>query len=139
VYFEFINFIHQKAVDPSIFKIVESIDDDIYNLSACLSKLELFYNLRNQGGVYIQRYITTEIEYIFGVCRSLFDLFQKTAKNYWNSITLVNQSIVKKELADSFADMSLKDDFIRPRKNYRRNMVFQGYGPNFTRKKLIFS
>jgi hypothetical protein len=46
---------------------------------------------------------TTEVEYIVLVCRSMFDLFQEILVKLWKRIQLLDGSIKKKPLKDSFA------------------------------------
>jgi len=50
--------------------------------------------------------VASEIEYIFVVCRSIFDLLQEIAVKLWAKITLTDASIQKKPLKDSFNKMT---------------------------------
>lgn len=75
------------------------------NLTAVLSKVQLLHSSREAVGNGIKRMITTEIEYLFSVCRSVFDLLQEVISRLWASIKLTDASINKKPLKSSFNDM----------------------------------
>jgi len=107
-YLEFLNFMFQRVTGIFKFSIVYDIINDILNLSISLSKIEIFHQLRKKQLAI--RFVATEIEYIFIVCRSLYDLLQVVVKNIWQSIELLDKKIRKNELKDSFARMALKDN-----------------------------
>ncbi|MBU4467300.1 MAG: hypothetical protein KKC39_00955 [Candidatus Omnitrophica bacterium] len=113
VFFDFLNFMYQKGTRSDVYPILQAIKDDMHNLSSCFVKLELFHRLKEEQQVDISRFAVTEIEYIFSVCRSLFDLFQIITKKYWNGIKLFEYKYPKRELKDSFGDMALKGEEIR--------------------------
>jgi hypothetical protein len=108
-FLEVLDFVYQRAVNFDVFAFMGNIENDVYNLAASLSKLELCYR-SNEETVSRQRYITTEIEYIAYACRSLYDNFQRLVKNHWDSTRLLDGSITKRELKDSFAAMALNDE-----------------------------
>lgn len=116
VFFEFLNYLYQRGTREDTYPILKDITNDMYNLSACLQKLELFHRLEKEQEMDVRRFVTTEIEYVFGVCRSLFDLFQLVAKKYWDGIVLFNTNHRKRELKDSFGDMVLKGGVARSSK-----------------------
>lgn len=110
VFFEFLNFMYQRGTREDVYPILQAITSDMHNLSACLAKLELFHRLKNEQQLDIHRFVVIEIEYIFGVCRSLFDLFQLIAKKYWDGIQLFEYNHRKRELKNSFRNMVLKGE-----------------------------
>ena len=113
VYFDFMNFMYQRGTREDVYPILGCIRNDVYNLAACFQKIELFHKLKHEQNIEINRFVITEIEYIFSVCRSLFDLFQFIAKKYWAGIKLFDSTIKKRDLNDSFAGMALKGEEIR--------------------------
>jgi hypothetical protein len=50
------------------------------------------------------------LEYIFIVCRSIFDLLQEIIAKLWDKIELVDKSINKRQLKKSFREMIMKDN-----------------------------
>lgn len=113
IYFDFLNFMYQRCTREDVFPMLEAITNDMHNLAACFQKIELFHKLKYERDIEVNRFIVTEIEYIFSVCRSLFDLFQFIAKKYWDGIVLIDSTIKKRSLKDSFAEMALKGEAIR--------------------------
>jgi hypothetical protein len=116
VFFPFMNFMYQKASIPllkPIFFKLNCVRSDLHNLSTSLKKLEVFHQIRSDKSLYVTHFATTEIEYIFIVCRSLFDLFQGIAKLLWSNINLVDTTIEKKELLDTFSKMVLRDNKVK--------------------------
>lgn len=111
IYMDFLNFIAQCACWPETIKFINSIEDDIHNLGASLGKLELFYHSsKTNPKSDFTRFVSTEIEYIFGVCRSLFDLLQEIIATLWHRIELDDKSIKKRHLPESFREMVLRNE-----------------------------
>jgi hypothetical protein len=54
--------------------------------------------------------VTTEVEYFFSVCRSVFHLLQEIIARLWANIKLNDASIKKKSLKFSFNDMVTFED-----------------------------
>ena len=103
LYLPSIDFTGRIACYSEVQKAVGGIRDDIFNLSASLAKLELLQGAKEQIPHGLSRMATTEVEYIVLVCRSLFDLFQEILVKLWNRVRLLDGSIQKKPLKDSFA------------------------------------
>ena len=90
----FLNFMTQRACWTEAMPFVYGILNDIHNLGASLGKLDLFHRSFGDKNLDVTRFASTEIEYIFGVCRSLFDLLQETIATLWqNKIRLLDKSI----------------------------------------------
>lgn len=105
LYFHFLDFVAQRAAFPEVLHGFSGITDDVLNLIAVLSKIQLLHSSRDVVGDGIKRMITTEIEYLFSVCRSVFDLLQEIISRLWASIRLTDTSVNKKPLKPSFNDM----------------------------------
>jgi hypothetical protein len=108
--FVFLEFIHQRALWPDVGRLAGGIYADVYNLAASLAKVELLFNHSRSAGTDASRMVITEIEYIFLVCRSLFDLLQETMVCIWNRVQLHDESIKKRQLPTSFRKMVLSDN-----------------------------
>ncbi len=116
VYLEFLNFMAQRACWLDALKPISGIQSDIHNLAASLAKIELFHKVSSTKGTEVARFVSTEIEYIFGVCRSLFDLLQETIGSIWERIKVVDTTITKKNLPSSFRRMVI---------NHRERMTIE--------------
>lgn len=104
----FFNLILKRALWKDVYGYTFDILDDIYNLSASVEKIDLFHNLWiNKTETIQSRFISTELEFIFVTCRSLYDLLQKVAKAICGRISYTDGSRPKK-LPESFADMTLR-------------------------------
>jgi hypothetical protein len=103
LYLSSVDFIGRIACYAELQKAVGGIQDDIFNLSASLAKLELLQASEEQIPHGLSRMATTEVEYIVLVCRSLFDLFQEVLVKLWRRVQLLDSSIQKKPLKNSFA------------------------------------
>lgn len=103
LYLRSADFIGRIACYSELQKAVGGIRDDIFNLSASLAKLDLLQRSKEQIPHGLSRMAMTEVEYIVFVCRSLFDLFQEVMVKLWNRVQLLDGSIHKKPLKDSFA------------------------------------
>ena len=101
----FFEFLAQRANYLDIQRAFSGITDDIFNLSGSLAKLALLERSRVAVPHGLSRMAAGEVEYILVVLRSLLDLFQEAMMKLWNRIALLEVSVVKHKLKDSFADM----------------------------------
>jgi len=109
----FSNFMLKRAYYNDVVIFVRGITEDFQNLGASIDKLNLFYSLSTKDGPSIStRYISTELEYIFKVCRSLFDLLQEIIYRIWKRLKYHDKSKKTKLLKQSFAKMILHNDNI---------------------------
>lgn len=108
IFFPFVHFYTQHASWPNLMGILERIEDDIQNLAMCMSKIALFQYLSQSSSFETRRFVVSEIEYIFSVCRSLYDLLQDIARNSWDIVQLEDGS--KNSLPSSFASIALSGD-----------------------------
>ena len=106
IYLHFLDFLAQKASFQSIAKPLRGLDDDFFNLSASVAKIDLLYEKRDEIKQGISRMVATEIEYIFSVCRSIFDLLQEIISKLWQTIRLVDDSAKKESIPETFSKMT---------------------------------
>lgn len=114
VYIEFLNFMTQRSCWADVMRAIDGIRNDIHNLGASLGKFELFYHASRNRRIEVTRFVSTELEYIFSVCRSLFDLLQEVIATLWQRIKLKDETIKKKQLPKSFRRMVIKDENLVP-------------------------
>jgi hypothetical protein len=107
IHLHFLDLFAQRASFANVQKPMQGLMDDLLNLSASLAKLDLLFESKERVGTGISRMAATEIEYIFSVCRSIFDLLQEMISKLWDTVSLFDTSVKKKRLKESFADMVL--------------------------------
>jgi hypothetical protein len=103
----FLDFIAQRASFPELQKPILGLRDDVFNLSAALAKISHLHTARAIVGTGVSRMIVTEVEYLFSVCRSIFDLLQEIASALWETVRLHDSSVKKKPLKETFSKMVL--------------------------------
>jgi len=113
VYLNFLNFIAQHACWPSARKPLDGLMQDFFNLAACLKKFEILFDYSGTLKTDTSRLVITEIEYIFGLCRSIFDLLQEMIAAQWQAVKLLDASAKKRQLRKKFSDMIIINDRIR--------------------------
>lgn len=110
IYLHFLDFIAQRASFPKLRKLILGLQDDVFNLSASLAKISHLHVTRDVVGTGVSRMVVTEIEYLFSVCRSIFDLLQEIATALWETIELYDTSVEKRPLKEKFSKMVLFKD-----------------------------
>lgn len=105
--YPFIDLLIKKAYLPGIERQVNAVVNDIHNLSASIRKIEIYFLIYryDKDVTATNRFVLTELEYIFSTCRSLFDIFQKVARKLWDNLTLDTK---KGGFPESFADVVYK-------------------------------
>jgi len=94
----FFNVMLKKANFKEKSKFIIYILDDIQNLSASIEKINLFYTMRDKiNSVILSKYISTELEYIFKVSRSIYDLLQELITVIWNKFEYIDKIQEKKQ------------------------------------------
>jgi hypothetical protein len=101
----FFDFLAQRANYLEMQRAFHGVQDDIFNLSGSLAKLDILQQSHDAVPHGLSRMATGEIEYFMVVLRSLFDLYQEALMKLWDHVTLVDASITKHKLKKSFADM----------------------------------
>jgi len=105
--FHFLDLIAQRACFSEIGKPFIGLQDDIYNLSASLAKIRWLYETKATIGSGVSRMAATEIEYIFSICRSIFDLLQEIVFKLWERVTPRQPTKAKKTLKTTYSDTLL--------------------------------
>jgi len=113
IYLSFFDFMCKRSYWQLIVPYIEGIYVDIQNLSACLAKVDLFYKEWKKTHFDARRFIITEIEYLFFVCRSLFDLLQECNSKMWKRFKFYDSNYGKKTLPSSFRAMILENNRLR--------------------------
>lgn len=103
IYFHFLDFIAQRASFSAVQKPILGLRDDIFNLSASIAKIAHLHATRDALKTGVSRMVITEVEYIFAVCKSIFDLLQEIICALWESVQLLDSSVQKKPLKETFA------------------------------------
>lgn len=96
LYLHFIDFIAQHASFPEVIKPLNGLKDDIYNLCAVMAKLDYLKRGGADVGHGINRMVVTEIEYLFSICRSVFDLLHEVSCCMWQTVKFQDGVIRKK-------------------------------------------
>jgi hypothetical protein len=105
--FHFLDFIAQRANFPEAQKAISGLHDDIFNLSASLAKVTHLHKTRESLSKGESRMIATEVEYLFATCKSMFDLLQELIYAIWNTVKLLDETVQKKPLKETFSKILL--------------------------------
>lgn len=108
IYIGFIDLIMKRAYFKELVHFENGILEDINNLSASVVKINTFHDMwRKDKNIISRRFITTELEYIFKVCRSLFDLLQEIIMKIWARFQYIDTALEVKKLPPRFSKMVL--------------------------------
>lgn len=110
-YFSFVNFIYKHVELKHTRSFISALTSDVFNLGASLRKLDLLRAFEDFEGK--SRLVTTELEYMLLLCRSMFDLLQEISSRIWDTIQLLDTSIKKKKLPSSFRSVVLQQNSIQ--------------------------
>jgi len=110
---EVLDFIAQRCAWGSVMKPFQGLMQDFFNLGATVQKFDLLAEHASDLGTPAARLVITEMEYLFSLCRSVFDLLQEIVAAQWDTVKLFDDSISKRHLPPSFAKMCL--DGLQPR------------------------
>ena len=114
IIFPFLEFLEKRALWPEIHPWTIAITNDLHNLAASMAKFDLMFQANKSSRTDIRRMISTELEYVFLTCKSLFDLLQKTIANLWEKITIQNpKNLKKRTLPPRFSKIALDGNNIR--------------------------
>lgn len=111
--FHFMDIIAQKLSFLPLGRALFALQDDIFNLSASLAKIQFLHERKKDLKTGVSRMVATEVEYMHGVCRSIFDLWQEVLVALWKSIKLHDASTKKKELKKSYREMLFSSGKLR--------------------------
>jgi hypothetical protein len=104
------NLIAQHLSFPTVAEALYSLIDDVHLLSATMEKLELLRTLSLSKDEKISSFLVeTELEYLFTLIRSMYDVLQTIAKGIGKVLVKADGRPIK-QLPDSFADIALYDN-----------------------------
>jgi hypothetical protein len=109
----FLDMMGQRLNYLPVGRLFFGLQDDVFNLSASLAKIRLLHRTRKEHKTGVSRMVATEVEYLHGVCRSIFDLWQDVMVVIWDSITLVDPNVKKKQLKQRYRQMVFSDNTLR--------------------------
>lgn len=101
----FLNFYYQHASWPDVMGILPQIVADIRLLSVSLMKIASFQYYSQRSSLGYEPFVRSELEYIFGVCRSLYDHVQFIIAKTWEHIEPTGGDW--NELSTSFSSVAL--------------------------------
>lgn len=80
----FIDIVWQRLSWPEVVAHLSSIIEDFHCLGASWSKLDVFCRERERWGDQVGVFASTELDYLFILARSIFDLLQEMIATLWN-------------------------------------------------------
>lgn len=113
VYLEFLDFIAQRCSWPSVIKPFQGLIQDFFNICASVKKFDLLFEQSATLKTATSRLVVTELEYLFSLCRSIFDLLQEIIAVQWQAIHLLDGTIRKKQLPKTFSNVVLNSESLR--------------------------
>lgn len=114
LFFPFLNFMWKHASWPPLVRWLSAIEDDIARLCASLAKVEHFDRIPVESTpghrLSTHLFVTTEIEYLYMKCRSVFDNLQRIIAAIWESVRLKDPEAqkAKRKLPESFRGAAAK-------------------------------
>ena len=120
IYLQFINTMIKHAYWPDLIYYIDGIRHDIHNLGASVAKLNLFFGISRKNTPVIP-FVATELEYIFAVCRSIFDLLQEVISRLWIKVELNDCGIHKNNLPKSFNKMVSRENTVLSREEIQNH------------------
>lgn len=108
VFLPFLDFMWKHGSWRELTHRLSSIEKTMFSIAASLAKIEHFnecFSTRSEDErVASSSFISTEVEYLFGRCRSLFDDLQVILRKLWDRVILLdeNERRRKGQLPESF-------------------------------------
>ncbi len=112
-YLAFLDFIAQRCSWPDVIRPLRGLQQDFLNICASIKKFNILFEQSARLRTATSRLVVTELEYIFTICRSVFDLLQEIIAVQWQSFCLVDTTITKKQLKKKFSDMVISSGRLR--------------------------
>ncbi|MDN5506499.1 MAG: hypothetical protein L0H10_22155 [Comamonas sp.] len=139
VHVGFIDLIMKRAYFKELVHFENGILEDINNLSASVAKINIFHEIWRQDKDKIsRRFVTTELEYIFKVCRSLFDLLQEVIMKIWSRFQYLDTTLKVKKLKPAFSNMIFHDGKISTSKEISERYSIPSQLADFYERNSIF-
>jgi hypothetical protein len=116
----FVETMWQRASWPEVAPRVSAISADFENFATSIEKLTHFFRHRDARGFSATQFVKTELEYMFIISRSIFDLLQEALAEIWNTrIRLLDAAADARKkqnrLHDTFSKVVLAGDAVRTR------------------------
>lgn len=114
----FVELMWQRANWREVSPQIRAITADFHNLGTAIEKLTHFFEHRERLGLAVTAFVKTEVEYLFILARSIFDLLQEGLAWIWNNkIQLLDPDAEtrrkKRKLPSEFRKAVLDGDSIR--------------------------
>ena len=116
VSFPFLEFLWQRASWPDVIQVLKRLRRDVRNFATCLAKFDHYYSTRSVLGSGASTFVETEIEYLFTLSRSIFDLLQEVIVCIGANVELCDPLAGGRKvvLPKFFRKVVLKDDAAVP-------------------------
>lgn len=138
-YLEFLNFIAQRCSWPPVIRPFISLEQDFFNLCATVKKFDILFEHSRDLKTTASRLVATELEYLFSLCRSVFDLLQEVISAQWQTVRLRDETIKKKQLPRAFSDVVLHSGMLRSEADLvKRFQIPQPLAAFYTRSGPFF-
>lgn len=110
----FVDLMWQYASWNETHHLISSIIHDFHNLATSIEKTSLFFSSQEIIGTSASYYMKTEVEYIFMLSRSVFDLLQELFRYCWSDKVRLNDPSAEarrkaNKLPETFSKMVLVD------------------------------
>ncbi len=94
----FLDFMWKHASWREVTRWLVAIERNVVKLAASLAKVEHYATCANVGRRFDTNiFVATEIEYLFGRCRSLFDELQHVIAELWERVAIVDGEAARKK------------------------------------------
>lgn len=110
VHLRWLEFMFQRAYYPDLAHFIDGVTTDVRSLAASLAKVDFFFEHRTAAGFGVARFVETEVEYIVGVCRSMYDLLYEVFLRIWADVQLIDASAVKCQLPRKLSKLVLRGE-----------------------------
>lgn len=116
----FVEIMWQRASWPHVCRFISAIAADFHNLGTAIEKLDHFFRLRAEIGLRVTAFVKTELEYVFVLSRSVFDLLQETIATIWETKIQLQDPLAeakrkRQKPPHTFSKMVLRGEEIRER------------------------
>jgi len=108
----FIEFVWQRASWPEACPFISGIIHDFHNLATLVAKIDHYFNAREQIGKGVTLFVSTELEYLFILSKSVLDLLHETVASIWEKrIKLIDSAADgrKRALPQKLSKILLKE------------------------------
>ena len=139
IYIGFISLILKRAYYKDLVHFENGILEDINNLATSIVKINMFHEIWLKDKKRISsRFVTTEIEYIFKVCRSLFDLLQEVIQKIWSRFRYLDKKQETKKLQATFSKMVFKNNILSSSEEISNRYLIPSELANFYHRNGVF-